>query len=232
MTTVAGGGGNVTIIKSEGAALNWFIGIQGEPGETSQYFHFDCWRGPDNVGPCNDSNHDVNVQNVHNTVIGHDNCGRGSFSADPTFVYIDHGEMHLGDFNGTALNYSQTMQVMGPAFISELTHGLPTRREAQSEDGAAAQISAVDEEPMLLGVRPSSGPSGRDEGREEEEEEEEEKEDKKAHTIRVGRLRIESTVGCAITLCVVPFLSHRLFSSHHSDKHMTCMYVCVYVTMY
>jgi hypothetical protein len=29
--------------------------------------------------------------------------------------------MHLGDFNGTALNYSQTMQVMGPAFISEVS---------------------------------------------------------------------------------------------------------------
>ena len=36
--------------------------IQGEPGGDSQYFHFDCWRGPDDTGPCNDTNHDVNVQ--------------------------------------------------------------------------------------------------------------------------------------------------------------------------
>jgi hypothetical protein len=72
--------------------------------------------------------------------------------------------------------------------MPQLTHGLPTRREAQSEDGAAAKISAVDDEPTLLGVRPSSVPTGREEGGEEEEE-------KKAHTIRVERLRIESTVG-------------------------------------
>ena len=43
---------------------------------------------------------------MHNTVLGHDNCEHGSFSSDSTFVYIDHGAMHLGDFNGTALNYS------------------------------------------------------------------------------------------------------------------------------
>ena len=73
--------------------------------------------------------------------------------------------------------------------MPQLTHGLPTRREAQSEDGAAAKISAVDDEPTLLDVRPSSAPTGREEGGEEEEEE------KKAHTIRVERLRIESTVG-------------------------------------
>ena len=35
------------------------------------------------------------------------------------------------------------MQVMGPAFISDLTHGLPARRAALSKSGAAAQVSTL-----------------------------------------------------------------------------------------
>ena len=156
---VGGGGGRVTIIKAEGAALNWFIGIQGEPGGDSMYFDIDCWRG--NSTDVSDPAAECNPAYImcHNAVIGHDNCVHGSRSSDPTFIYLDHGALHLGNFSGNPdfqsgaggmLNFTETLQVEGRGYIKELSHGLPSRRLALSEDGVAAGVSATDDEPVLL----------------------------------------------------------------------------------
>ena len=145
---VGGGGGRVTIIKAEGAALNWFIGIQGEPGGDSMYFDIDCWRG--NSTGVSDPAAECNPAYImcHNAVIGHDNCVHGSRSSDPTFIYLDHGALHLGNFSGNPdfqsgaggmLNFTETLQVEGRGYIKELSHGLPSRRLALSEGGVAGR---------------------------------------------------------------------------------------------
>ena len=106
---VNGAGGNLTVIKGRrsaeavngfGSAYNYFMSVQAEPGQNSTYFAFDEF-------------------SLWNTVIGQEDtfdesyqCPQlppgasaiqcaGPTTRDPKFIYLQHGQLHIGDFNST-----------------------------------------------------------------------------------------------------------------------------------
>ena len=115
---VAGFGGNVTIIKALGSMFNYFMSVAAEPGGGSKYFDFKESQYGDGTN---------NMPSIWNTVIGQDNtfdqgemcpempasCAKtnpdrpaacdqfckGPETSDPNFIYMQHGQLHLGNFS-------------------------------------------------------------------------------------------------------------------------------------
>jgi hypothetical protein len=117
---VAGFGGNVTIIKALGSMFNYFMSVAAEPGSGSKYFDFKESQYGDGTN---------NMPSIWNTVIGQDNtydqgetcpimpasCAKsnpnrptgcdqfckGPETSDPNFIYMQHGQLHLGNFSAS-----------------------------------------------------------------------------------------------------------------------------------
>ena len=99
-----------------------------------------------------------------------DRCGqfcKGPQTKDPNFVYMQHGQLHLGNFSDSVpiatgasradvssstttaapkLEWGYQLQVEGSGYIRNLSHGLPHRRLGLADPG----VETVDEEPVVL----------------------------------------------------------------------------------
>eukprot|EP01050_Picozoa_sp_SAG11_P034115 SAG11_NODE_11907_length_732_cov_1.134281_2_plen_148_part_01 len=96
-----------------------------------------------------------------------DRCGqfcKGPQTKDPNFVYMQHGQLHLGNFSDSVpiaaggdvspstttaapkLEWDYQLQVEGSGYIRNLSHGLPHRRLGIADPA----VEAVDEEPVVL----------------------------------------------------------------------------------
>ena len=99
-----------------------------------------------------------------------DRCGqfcKGPQTKDPNFVYMQHGQLHLGNFSDSVpiakglpradasssmttaapkLEWDYQLQVEGSGYIRNLSHGLPHRRLGLANPA----VEAVDEEPVVL----------------------------------------------------------------------------------
>ena len=150
---IAGFGGNLTVIKGRSSAYNYFMSVQSEPGRNSTYFDFD-------------------EHSLWNTVIGQDGTFDQSYECptvqpggtaaqcagpttrDPRFIYMQHGQLHIGDFNTTLpgkaspprLDWRYQLQVEGRGYIRSLTHGFPVTQRGST----AEELEVVVDEPVLL----------------------------------------------------------------------------------
>lgn len=163
---VGGGGGRVIVFHCEGCSENWLLGVTGEPGGDSQFFHVDCWRPPAG-GPCYTTDPttgkpiDLEVTPVHNTVLGNDNCEQGSLSTDSTFINLQHGQLHLGNFSSAKLDWwNVALQVEGAAYMQRLAADTVTTASLGVAGAAALQKLDVSG-PSTLGELTSSYPATR-----------------------------------------------------------------------
>ena len=78
----------------------------------------------------------------------------GKRCVDPRFIYLQHGQLHIGDFNTTVdhatgtppfLDWRYQLQVEGHGYIRKLTQGFPHRKR-----GLEAAVETVEDEPTLL----------------------------------------------------------------------------------
>jgi hypothetical protein len=171
--------------------FNYFMSVSAEPGGGSKYFDFQDSRynhtGEGGGG----------MPSIWNTVIGQDNtfdqgetcpimpvsCAKtnpkrpascdefctGPETTDANFIYMQHGQLHLGNFsasvplmsNETApvagrairklkpppkLSWEYQLQVEGNGWVRNLTHGLPHTRLGLRDEA----VESVDEEPHVL----------------------------------------------------------------------------------
>ena len=96
----AGFGGNLTVIKARKSAYNYFMSVQSEPGRNSTYFDFDegsLW----NTVIGQDDSYDQSEFCPTIPAGGDPSMCAGPTVRDPNFIYMQHGQLHIGDFNTT-----------------------------------------------------------------------------------------------------------------------------------
>jgi hypothetical protein len=72
---------------------------------------------------------------------------------DPNFIYLQHGQLHIGDFNTTVkstgsppgLEWQYQLQVEGEGYIRTLSHGYPHKKR-----GLETLVESVEDEPKLI----------------------------------------------------------------------------------
>eukprot|EP01043_Picozoa_sp_COSAG02_P049747 COSAG02_NODE_5029_length_4717_cov_3.581854_3_plen_117_part_00 len=72
---------------------------------------------------------------------------RGPTVRDPNFIYLQHGQLHIGDFNTTVkstgsppgLEWRYQLQVEGEGYIRTLSHGYPHKKQ-----GLEALVESVE----------------------------------------------------------------------------------------
>jgi hypothetical protein len=157
---VSGSATNLTIIRSEDSMFNIFLAVSGEPGRGSTYFNFsgNVGKGMWNTVIGHDNTYDLAMEcwkEKDNYAAGHAGVGcRGPEVNEVGFTWIDSPfGIHVGDYNGSKIDVSKTLQVEGNGYIRHLEHGLPVRRQGL---GNHAGVEAVDEVPILLASEPGS----------------------------------------------------------------------------